>query len=284
MGTKVRLFIIATLFLTLMININSRGTSPTSIGINDYIDCTEYAQTSTTTTVITSTSSTSSAPMNAHHAEPNQVTTICTTIIDGCDEYTTETVLITTSPTVTNTATDTATTYTSIATTVTTTNPHLNQDVVTCTNTNTIYGNEQDFALTISNPSDISFEVGERGHQIVWEVDSSNGDYYEISMNGQPFLTNNFLGFTNVIVDLNDLGEGDYLFQLKVADTWGQETFDDVLVTVAPIPITSFPSSSVISMSSSDDDNDNDVPIPIQTTVIFLGMTVSIIVIRVKRS
>ena len=87
---------------------------------------------------------------------------------------------------------------------------------------------------TISSPSDISFELGETGHEIAWNGSDLNPQAYEISVN-ETFLYWKPWNSTSesMVVDLDGLSVGAYNYTINAIAIGGNAT-DSVIVTVTP--------------------------------------------------
>jgi parallel beta-helix repeat protein len=87
---------------------------------------------------------------------------------------------------------------------------------------------------TINSPSDISFELGETGYEIVWNGFDLNPQAYEISVN-EAFLYWRPWNSTSesMVVDLDGLSVGAHNYTINAIAIGGNVT-DSVIVTVTP--------------------------------------------------
>ncbi|MFX0115497.1 MAG: ABC transporter substrate-binding protein [Candidatus Hodarchaeota archaeon] len=86
-------------------------------------------------------------------------------------------------------------------------------------------------APSISSPSDITYEVGETGNQIVWEVSDAYPEKYNITRN-ETLVDSDFWDNGTISYGVDDLAVGIYLFRLTIWDYFGNSTYNEVIVTV----------------------------------------------------
>ncbi len=82
----------------------------------------------------------------------------------------------------------------------------------------------------ISPPSDITYELGSTGNEIVWTVFDYQPNSYSIQMNGIEIETGQ-LG-VKITHNIDGLDIGNYTFTLNATDDWGLSSNDSVLVMV----------------------------------------------------
>ena len=86
---------------------------------------------------------------------------------------------------------------------------------------------------TIDSPADIQYRGNTAGHSIVWYPADSHPDRYELYRNGLLIDTGDWHG-SPVIIGVDGLLVGTYVFTITVYDTCGNWVSDTVLVTVLP--------------------------------------------------
>ncbi len=92
---------------------------------------------------------------------------------------------------------------------------------------------------TIDNPSDITYEVGSTGNSITWHPSDNNPHMYNITRNG-ALVDSDLWDGENIIVNVDDLSLGTYIFICTVNDTDGNSASDavNVMVVLDAIPPT----------------------------------------------
>ncbi|MGY5858648.1 MAG: NosD domain-containing protein [Candidatus Thorarchaeota archaeon] len=88
---------------------------------------------------------------------------------------------------------------------------------------------------TLIRPVDIVFEKGTIGHNLTWVLDDLNPGHYEIIRNESLFKSGSWnLSDYIIIISLDDLVPGFYVFSILVNDSSGNSIMDYVLVNVVP--------------------------------------------------
>ncbi|TFF92869.1 hypothetical protein EU546_07000 [Candidatus Thorarchaeota archaeon] len=96
-----------------------------------------------------------------------------------------------------------------------------------------LFINEIAFMLrpTIDHPGDVEFEEGETGNSIVWNPESLYPARYVIYQNGSDIVDIAWFG-EQVVLDLDYLTNGTYIFEILVYDRAGYSVLDEVQVDV----------------------------------------------------
>jgi hypothetical protein len=96
-----------------------------------------------------------------------------------------------------------------------------------------IWMNEVAFMLRpfIDHPADLSYEAGSTGHSVTWHPSSYTIGTYRVDINGTPHGSGIWDG-SAITINVDGLNPGVHLVTLTVADTFGLEQPDSVLVTV----------------------------------------------------
>jgi hypothetical protein len=84
---------------------------------------------------------------------------------------------------------------------------------------------------SLGNPLDINYELGSRGHSIVWSVADLYPGSYNISQDGIPIEIDVWTS-GSIELDIDGLDLGVYDFTILIVDTSGNAAFDSVTVTV----------------------------------------------------
>ena len=84
---------------------------------------------------------------------------------------------------------------------------------------------------SVTNPTDITYELGSTGHTIIWTIGDVNPDMFTITSNGVTLET---VSWTNETISLsiNSLPVGSYEYNITVYDSAGNYIVDTVIVTV----------------------------------------------------
>lgn len=86
---------------------------------------------------------------------------------------------------------------------------------------------------TIEGPEDTEFVFAETGHTLSWNATDDYPDKYVVTRNGEEHASGSVNPDSPVIViGIDGLSIGQYVFKLSVNDTSGNNATDDVLVTV----------------------------------------------------
>ncbi|MHA1746690.1 MAG: hypothetical protein ACTSWW_11870 [Promethearchaeota archaeon] len=95
-------------------------------------------------------------------------------------------------------------------------------------------GVESGDAISITNPEDLTYEIGQTGHNITWEVTdvSVATPKYTIYRNGTINATGSWISDTPIIVNLDPLDVGIYNFTIIATDGYGGMAEDEIIVTV----------------------------------------------------
>ncbi|MHA2159669.1 MAG: DUF2341 domain-containing protein, partial [Candidatus Thorarchaeota archaeon] len=84
---------------------------------------------------------------------------------------------------------------------------------------------------SLGNPSNINYELGSRGHTIVWSAADLYPSAYVITQDGIPIEGDVWTSGT-IELDIDGLGLGVYNYSIRVNDTSGNVAIDSVNVTV----------------------------------------------------
>jgi hypothetical protein len=121
-----------------------------------------------------------------------------------------------------------------------------NQEGESASATTTITIILDESAPIIAQPSNITYEYGSFGHEILWNITESNPDFYNISRtSNEPTSNSTVLEFgdwngDNITINVDGLNASRwYLYSLFVNDTFGYNATSYVNVTV--VPDTTFP-------------------------------------------
>jgi hypothetical protein len=121
-----------------------------------------------------------------------------------------------------------------------------NQEGESASATTTITVILDESAPIIAQPSNITYEYGSFGHEILWNITESNPDFYNISRtSNEPTSNSTVLEFgdwngDNISINVDGLNASRwYLYSLFVNDTFGYNATSYVNVTV--VPDTTFP-------------------------------------------
>ena len=87
-------------------------------------------------------------------------------------------------------------------------------------------------APAITPISDVEFENGLTGNDLVWDVDELLPDMYNITMNGTLIVSGTYTD--NVTYNVDAYSSGHYLFVVYVNDTSGNSASSSVMVTIRP--------------------------------------------------
>ncbi len=90
---------------------------------------------------------------------------------------------------------------------------------------------------TIDSPVDVNYEVGQTGYSITWTPSDTDPGTYQITRNGSLLKSGswNSSGET-IVINVDGLGVGGYSYRCTVTDSIAQTAFDEVIVSVQPIP------------------------------------------------
>ena len=95
----------------------------------------------------------------------------------------------------------------------------------------TVYVQVFEGAPIINHPSDISYEIGTIGNEIVWSPISGSPDSYELYLN-ESLIDSSLWDGSLVVVNVDGLSEGVYNYTLMVFDSNANSVHDTVFVTV----------------------------------------------------
>lgn len=105
------------------------------------------------------------------------------------------------------------------------------------TTSDSVYLTVNEPMITITHPSDISYEYGAAGAEITWISSSLIPDSYLILMNGNPLFTGDLNSDAPIVYPVSGLSLGTYSFECIVNSTSNLQTSDSVLVHVLePLP------------------------------------------------
>jgi len=85
---------------------------------------------------------------------------------------------------------------------------------------------------SLNNPVDISFQVGETGYVVNWAPSDNNPLTYSITMNGTIIMSGQWTSGDSLVVNLDGLAQGTFLFTIVVYDQSGNFAMDTVVVRV----------------------------------------------------
>jgi microcystin-dependent protein len=90
----------------------------------------------------------------------------------------------------------------------------------------------------ITHPGDISYQVGQTGNTITWNVTDANvlGQNYSIFRNSVSILNNTWTPGVAFNISVDGLGAGSYTYLIIARDGLGAQVTDQVLVTVTALP------------------------------------------------
>lgn len=89
--------------------------------------------------------------------------------------------------------------------------------------------------LVISNPIDSTYEFGFSGNLVIWEVEGSNPDHYELELNNQVIRNSAWVDGDLISISLPDLNVGEHKFKLTIFNSDNDNLSDEVLVTIVSI-------------------------------------------------
>ncbi len=92
---------------------------------------------------------------------------------------------------------------------------------------------------SLNSPADISFQVGETGYVVDWIPSDNNPLIYSITRNGTVIGSGQWTSGDSLVVDLDGLAQGTFLFTIVVFDQSGNFVMDTVIVEVLEAPTTS---------------------------------------------
>jgi hypothetical protein len=84
----------------------------------------------------------------------------------------------------------------------------------------------------LNNPVDISFQVGETGYVVNWTPFDNNPLTYSITRNGTVIISGQWTSGDSLVVNLDGLTHGTFLFTIVVYDQSGNFAMDAVVVRV----------------------------------------------------
>ena len=95
-------------------------------------------------------------------------------------------------------------------------------------------GVESGDAISINNPENLTFDVGQTGHNITWVITDTtiSTPEYTIYRNGTMNATGSWTSDTPIIVDLDLFDVGIYNFTIIATDGYGGMAEDEVIVTI----------------------------------------------------
>jgi ABC-type transport system substrate-binding protein len=85
---------------------------------------------------------------------------------------------------------------------------------------------------SLNNPVDISFQVGETGYVVNWTPFDNNPLTYSITRNGTVIISGQWTSGDSLVVNLDGLTHGTFLFTIVVYDQSGNFAMDAVVVRV----------------------------------------------------
>ena len=99
-------------------------------------------------------------------------------------------------------------------------------------NSDTVFVNVVDStAPSINNPTDLEYEEGSLGHNIIWNVSDLHPERYELFKDGLLIDSGDWDG-SPIIVNVDSLSVGVYNYTLVVYDAFNNSNSDTLLVTV----------------------------------------------------
>jgi phosphatidylserine/phosphatidylglycerophosphate/cardiolipin synthase-like enzyme len=90
---------------------------------------------------------------------------------------------------------------------------------------------EVDDPPTIDSPANVEYEIGDTGNAIVWHPSDSDPKNYTVTQDSAPFAQGSWDG-GDIIVAIDGLGTGVYVFEMTVFDQTDKSASDSVQVTV----------------------------------------------------
>lgn len=84
----------------------------------------------------------------------------------------------------------------------------------------------------IEESSDIYYELGSTGNQLVWNVTDHEPDTYEIYKNFELYKSGSWQSDIPIIIDIDGLDVGIYVYQIIVFDQSRNHDFDTIIVNV----------------------------------------------------
>ena len=86
---------------------------------------------------------------------------------------------------------------------------------------------------SISQPENITVDMGYTGESITWEVSDAHPDNYSITCNGEMVVSNNEWSTGNITYEISDGKEkGDYVYEIIIEDESGNSNTDTVKFSV----------------------------------------------------
>jgi hypothetical protein len=99
---------------------------------------------------------------------------------------------------------------------------------------------------SLNNPVDISFQVGETGYVVNWAPSDNNPLTYSITRNGTIIMSGQWTSGDSLVVNLDGLTQGTFLFTIVVYDQSGNSALDTVVVRVLETSTTTTTTTTTI--------------------------------------
>jgi hypothetical protein len=95
-------------------------------------------------------------------------------------------------------------------------------------------GVESGDAISINSPEDLTFDIGQTGHNITWVITDTavSTPGYTIYQNGTVNVTGSWTSGSPIIMDLDPFGVGVYNVTIIATDGYGGMAEDEIIVTV----------------------------------------------------
>ena len=89
-----------------------------------------------------------------------------------------------------------------------------------------------DIIPVISNAADQTIELGSTGNTITWPVSDDSPNTYSVTQDGVVIDSGSYSNSQDIVVNIDGLSIGTYVFGLTIDDTQGQSATDSVTITV----------------------------------------------------
>lgn len=96
---------------------------------------------------------------------------------------------------------------------------------------------EDNTAPSLVEQEDITLELGDIGDEIMWNAGDINPDNYILYIDGELIVTDSWTNETPVIVNLDGLELGTYVYRIEVYDQYTNMVYDEVTVIVVDATI-----------------------------------------------